>query len=326
MQSHFGFRTWAAFLAHLAVLSFGIPATAATSGPALTVDTRADRHAISPDIYGMSFADPAIADELALPVNRWGGNAIERYNWRLGAVNTAQDYFFENIADCFYFQTDCSKGNTPRYRAFVERNLASGTKPLVQLPLMGFVARNAPTAHPFTCSFPASQFPDQQSFDPFDPDCGDGIDGDGVALTASPTTSGIAVRSSFAAAWVRDLKMRFGAASSGGVALYQLGNEPGLWNQTHRDVHPNPVTYDELFTRSRDLALAVKQSEPGAQVLAFSEWGWPNYFCSAADTIDRACSPSSPDRAAHGGIPLAVWLLQQFRDYEQISGRRLMDY
>src|SRR3954453_10998606 len=52
----------------------------AAAGPALAVDATLDRHAISPDIYGMNFGDTALAQELHVPVNRYGGNAASRYN------------------------------------------------------------------------------------------------------------------------------------------------------------------------------------------------------------------------------------------------------
>lgn len=85
----------------------------------------------------MNFAEPEIADELAFLVNRWGDNAVEQYNWRRRAVNTGHDYCFENIADGYYFASDCAKGNTPRYQTFVDANLARGTQPSVQLPMLG---------------------------------------------------------------------------------------------------------------------------------------------------------------------------------------------
>ena len=85
-----------------------------------------------------------------------------------------------------------------------------------------------------------------------------------------------------------------------------------LWDSTHHDFHPQPTTYDELWTKSRDLAAAVKDADPGAATLGPAEWGWPNYFCSAADHVDQGCFPTSPDRAAHGGTDLSTWYLQQF--------------
>jgi hypothetical protein len=85
----------------LALASVSGGSHAATAGPTLTVNAKADRHPISPYIYGMNFADPALAAEIDLPVDRWGGNTTERYNWKLDVWNTGADYFFENIAGCF---------------------------------------------------------------------------------------------------------------------------------------------------------------------------------------------------------------------------------
>ena len=50
---------------------------------------------ISPGIYGMNGADPALRAELRLPIDRWGGNDKERYNWRIATKNTGKDWFSE---------------------------------------------------------------------------------------------------------------------------------------------------------------------------------------------------------------------------------------
>ena len=42
------------------------------------------------------------------------------------------------------------------------------------------------------------------------------------------------------------------------VQMYILDNEPMLWNSTHRDVHPEPVTYDELLDRTVRYASAIR--------------------------------------------------------------------
>src|SRR5437016_6172356 len=74
-------------------LALGLPAvgTGAADGPALAVDATADQHAISPDIYGLNFADGAgqstLAADIGLPVDRWGGNTTDTYNWQLGSAN-----------------------------------------------------------------------------------------------------------------------------------------------------------------------------------------------------------------------------------------------
>jgi hypothetical protein len=303
-----------------------VATTTTLPGPALSIDTGAERHRISDDIYGMNFTDPAVGDALRISVDRWGGNNVETYNWELGSDNTDNDYYWENIADCILYSTGCGGGNVPFYPTFISRDLAANRAPLITVPMMGYVAKDAPVKHPFTCSFPRAQFPNQQSFDPYDTHCGNGVRGDGVPLDANPLTAGKAIAPSYAAGWVADIVGRFGLASAGGVHYYELGNEPNLWNSTHRDQHPAATTYDELLSRSIDTAVAVKQSDPTAKVLAFSEWGWPNYFCSAADHVENGCSETSPDRAAHGGTALGEWLLQQFHDHEIATGQRIVDY
>ncbi|MEZ4663844.1 MAG: hypothetical protein R2911_40445 [Caldilineaceae bacterium] len=45
------------------------------SGPSLSVDVDAERHLISEDIYGINFSGETLAETIALPVDRWGGNA-----------------------------------------------------------------------------------------------------------------------------------------------------------------------------------------------------------------------------------------------------------
>jgi hypothetical protein len=303
---------------------------AAEPGPALTVNGSAERHAISPYIYGLNFAEPSLATELSLPVNRWGGNATEGYNFKLGADNTGADYFYENIADCWNtahnWCSGLSTNNVFAYREFVEHDKSTGSGTLLTLPLAGYVASNAPTSHPFTCGFPSNVFPSQDEFDPYDSHCGNGKK-EGALLTSEPSRDGAPIGAAYDGEFVHDLVSRFGDAAHGGVPIYELGNEPGLWDGTHRDIHPNPTSYDELWEKSRNAAIAVKEQDASAEVLGFSEWGWPNYFCSAADGAPQsACTASSPDRAAHGGTALAEWLLQQFHTYEQEHAKRLLNY
>ena len=49
----------------------------------------------------MNFADPALAEQIGLPVDRCGGDSVETYNYLNSATNTVGDYYYENIAGCF---------------------------------------------------------------------------------------------------------------------------------------------------------------------------------------------------------------------------------
>jgi glycosyl hydrolase family 44 len=322
---------WARTLSPVAVAIAGLVtaaiASAATPGPSLSVNGAADHHPISPYIYGLNFASAGLANQLDLPVDRWGGNTTDTYNWKIGASNLGNDWYFENVADCWDgAHAWCSNGNKTRaYREFVAKDRSAGAKTLLTLPMMGRVAKDAPLDHPLTCGFPASAFPSQDDFDPYDTNCGNGRHG-GQWLPATPSRTGTQIGPSFDGDWVTKLKSLYGSAANGGVRFYELGNEPALWSDTHHDMHPARETYDELWQKSRDYGAAVKAADPTAKVLGFSEWGWPNYFCSAADHVENGCFATSPDRANHGGAPLVEWFLRRMRDYQQANGKRLLDY
>ena len=287
------------------------PVGAATSGPALHVDVTAGRHRISPDIYGMNFAPPALARELGLTSDRWGGNSASRYNYRNNTTNTGMDWYFENVHE------DTSLSD------FVSRALARGRQPVVTVPMTGWVAKSSPSSHPFACAFKVSVYGPQQSTDPWDSDCGNGVSGvTGQPVTGNdPQDTSVAAGASFVTAMVKSLVAQFGHARAGGVRTYELDNEPSLWDSTHRDVHPSALTYAELWSKSRTTAAAVKAGDTSAAVSGPGDWGWCAYFFSAADS----CSDGS-DRKAHGDLPLAAWYLKQFAAYDKAHHQRLLDY
>jgi hypothetical protein len=306
---------WALTVASVAAAACLSPigvAAAATAGPALNVDLTTGRHAINPDIYGMNFADPALAAELGLTSDRWGGNSTSRYNYQNNTHNTGSDWYFENVVD------------SRSLDSVVTSDLSRGTQPLVTVPMLGWVARNSPSAHPFACGFKVSKYGAQQSTDPWDTDCGNGVQSGGANVTGNdPSDTSVAAGPSFVQGMVTHFVTAYGDSAHGGVQNYELDNEPALWNSTHRDVHPNAVTYDELWQKSRDTAAAVKAADSTAHVAGPGDWGWCAYFYSPADP--GGCSEGS-DRQAHGDLPIAAWYLQQFHAYEQQHGVRLLDY
>src|SRR5947207_7345060 len=149
------------------VLAPGGAEAAASSGPLLKVDVAVARHAISPDIYGMNFADPALAAELHLTVDRWGGNTASRYNWKNNTYNTGQDWYFENIPPAY-------GGTGAAGLIDKDRSVGPGTRTLLTVPMIGWVAKDSPADHPFACGFKVTKYGPQTSTDPCDPDCGNG--------------------------------------------------------------------------------------------------------------------------------------------------------
>jgi hypothetical protein len=328
-------RRWlpglAAGLLSLALIA---PNAGAATGPALTVDaTSPDQHAISPNIYGLNFADAQLGAAIGLPVDRWGGNTTDTYNWQLGSSNLGFDWYFENVSDCWDPAYDYCSGMTKNtvfaYRTLIGKDRKLGARTLITLPMAGYVAKDAPVNHPLTCGYPRSSWPNQDSFDPYDSNCGNGRTG-GATIPGHPANDGTPISASYDGAWVGYLVHLYGPASASGVKFYELGNEPSLWSDTHSDIHPQPETAAELWQKSQATATAVKAADPSAQVLGFSEWGWPGYFCSAADTFGNGCDQNgcttAPDCAGLGHLAIGKWLLRQFQAYDATTRVRHLDY
>jgi hypothetical protein len=94
-----------------------------------------------------------------------------------------------------------------------------------------------------------------------------------------------------------------------------------LWNSTHRDVHPQPTTYDEMRDKTYAYAAAIKQADPSAKTLGPVLWGWCAYFFSAKDNCNIGT-----DYTSHANTAFVPWYLQQMKAYEQANGVRLVDY
>jgi len=320
-------KRWAAG-ALACLCAAAVPARAQVT---VTVDLGADNHTISPLVYGMNFATAAQVRAGRIPLSRWGGNSTSRYNYQIDVTNTGADYYFENIPGC-WGAADNYCQNPPKdpqaqsgANAFLDAAAAGGVTALLTVPTIGWVAKAPPVyAHPFVCGCPRSALAQQDSFDPYDSGCGNGKQNGAWLTCPAPTTTSTAVDASFTRAWVAYLTNRLGP--SNGKRIYALDNEPNLWSSTHHDVHPAALGYDELWQRMRDNAAAILDADPTALVAGPAEWGWPNYFCSDADNIQNGCSAASPDRAAHGGVELTAWLLDQAAAYERQNHVRLLHY
>jgi hypothetical protein len=315
----------------LASAAFGSTALAAAGASAqvsVAVDPTQDAHVISPLIYGMNFATDAQIAAGKIPLSRWGGNSTTRYNYQIDVHNTAADWYFENIANCAG-STPCPPSNPQdgsSANAFFAQARKDGITVLFTVPTIGFTPKAPPKySHPYDCGCPKTANANQDSYDQYDTNCGNGkSSGNWITCPDPTTTTSTAITPQWVQDWVTYLVGRFGP--SNGKVIYELDNEPGLWNSTHHDVRPKPLGYDELWQRMRDYALAILQADPTALVAGFEEWGWPNYLCSAVDTAAGGCSASSPDRAAHGGEELTAWILDQAAAYEKQNGKRILHY
>jgi len=295
------------------------------SGAAIQIDAGARGAAIHPEIYGLAFADAATLTALNVPLNRWGGNSVTLYNWQLDTHNLGSDYFFENVANNPNDATYGTASYVSSADSFVAANNGARVATLMTVPTIGWAPKDRVPNHPFTCGFPVSRYGAEQSVDPYDKNCGNGMTSSGAALMPDPTNVAIAAPPSFEAGWLTHLTGKFGTTSGttsgNGVRFYQLDNEMMLWDSTHREVRANPVSYADVWNATLSYAPVIRQADASATILGYTSWGVLDLFNSGLDSANN----NLDDQKAHGGVPLAKWYLQQLASYEQSSGQHLVD-
>jgi hypothetical protein len=290
------------------------PWAVAASGPALSVNASEGAHAIDPDIYGITwfynsggatdanFA--AFAKSIRLPISRHGGDATTRYNWMVDSSNAGNDWYFTGG------NGQATGTATPSASAdhMIAANRATATKQILTVPAIEYINAQSP----WHCGFPKADYPAQQAYNPYVPSgggqCGNGYTSAGAELFGTnPRISDIPNTAAIQTAWVKHLVKTFGTASAGGVAVYEMDNEPTAWGFEHRDVHPSAETCSELVTQTLTYAAAVKAGDPTAAVLGPGD-------IAPADVF--SCN----------GTTNGQWYLAQMAQYERTHGKRLLDY
>lgn len=262
-------------------------------GPAdVTLTVRADRelHLISPLIYGINGAREIARTRQTLV--RSGGNRLTAYNWENNASNAGSDWMFQN--DGFL-----SESSEPGRVALdvVEEASAHGAASIVTVPNVDYVSADKNGGGDVRGSgadYLQTRFRQNRPRK------------DG-ALSSTPDVGDDFVYQDEFVAWLRE------AAPDGARVLFSMDNEPDLWAHTHAQVHPDKVTYEELWQRNRDYADAVKSVWPEAEVLGVVSYGF-NGYVSLQDAPDA------------GGRNFLEWYLQQARADEETRGQRLIDY
>lgn len=297
----------------------------------VAVDPNLDRRAVNPLIYGVNWADPAQLATGLYTANRRGGNATTRYNWLIDTSNRAFDYYFLNIHE--------GGSNGASADSFVSSTLGAGAEVVMTAPI-DQVAKSTARTPGFSISKYGPQTDNECSQNPGVPGCsnnGNGICNPDINTTLcgavrccnpssppvpgaahlryitgnSPADTSVPVNlDTHVGDFVSHLVTGFGPAATTGVRFYNLDNEPMLWNSTHRDVHPTPPTYDEVWTKGLAAATEIKSRDAGAEILGPETWGWCDFWTSAADAADGECI-TGPDRTAHGDLPWPAWYMQQ---------------
>ena len=239
-------------------------------------------------------------------VRRWGGNTASTYNWEIETWNTGNDWYFEN-----HGASD---------KVFFKENAEHGIPAALTIPMMGWVAKDTEAY-----SFPVAVFGPQNSADPYKKDAGNGKDKTGkVIKPGSPTRAYRPITPEYVKRWVETIRRRDAEIGKRSVWMYILDNEPMLWSTTHRDAHPEPLSYDELVQRTIDYGTAIREADPEAIIAGPAEWGWTNYLFSAKDQANGGLS-LRPDRRAHDDLPVVAYYLKALAEHEKRTGNRILD-
>ncbi|KAG5636552.1 hypothetical protein H0H81_007682 [Sphagnurus paluster] len=174
------------------------------------------KYPINPHIYGVNFPPSAnYIQHLGVPMSRWGGNAVTAYNPFGGFTNAGNDWFFENRAS----------DSADDWIGWVK---AAGSATVLTVPALDWVAKDASSY-----SYPKSLYPDQQKFDPYNVDAGNGLFSNGSSITTDPRLAYMPWNTTAAKQWLRSLKNK--------PTIVNIDNEIEIAHSTHQDMHPTYI-------------------------------------------------------------------------------------
>ena len=278
----------------------------------VTVNLLANRHPISPYIYGANFPpSAAYITNAGVTLSRWGGNNTSTYNWKLNVNNLDNDWYFEN------YPWEAG-GLATNSAAFLTQVAKAGGSPIMTIPMLPWVAKDGTSN-----SFSVAKYGKQCSTDPWRPDAGDGtlrncatdLTGNNPSDAYIPFSNAPASSDSpstvYRNQWIAAIAPNFGAQPH----FYNLDNEPDVWSGTHRDVHPSATGYDELASTINTIGHDLKSYDPEAVRLGPVFCCWWYYWNGA----------NNNDKAAHGGLDFLPWLLNETLFNDVVAGSRSVD-
>lgn len=300
-------------------------ASGVTPTVTINIDVLTNRHYISSYVYGGNgFKDAATITDSGTSLVRWGGNQSSDYNWELHTYNAGADWYYEDFV--FTPLNNSADGDSAQFIRDVQ---TAGSKVLTTMAMMDWVAKSS------GASFPASTWPNQCKFDPFNSNAGNGYQADcSTPVTATAQTGAYfplldqpggsdPPNSVYRNQWAAALSNAFGSSGTCPIPystlvschFYDMDNEIDIWSGSHRDIHPNPSGYEELRDVYLKEANKLKGWDNAAVRLGPVTCCWWFYWNGA----------SGSDKGAHGGVDFLPWWLNEVSWRDQISGARSLD-
>lgn len=303
MKNHKRFTAVSAVLAALMICRSSVTA-AENNTVNITIDVSKDRKEISPYIYGVN--SELMNKDVSCTAIRAGGNRFSAYNWETNASNAGSDYIHNSDN---YFQQSLPDDLKNAYggtainlsRKCAEKNNAYS---LMTLQMAGYAAADmngevteaeaAPSAR-----WNKVEFAKGTEFS-LEPDLNDGT----VYMDE----------------FVNYLVNTLGDSQSAtGINGYSLDNEPALWRWTHARIHPEQTGCAEIVERSKELAQAVKNIDPGAEIFGPALFGYSAF-------VDFSGAPDWREVDQNGDYRWFIdYYLDEMRKAEDETGTRLLD-
>ncbi|GIO84828.1 hypothetical protein J25TS5_17600 [Paenibacillus faecis] len=269
------------------------------------VDTSKDRAPISPYIYG---TNDDLTDTEKWTSRRVGGNRLTTYNWENNASNSGDDenYHSDYYVAHYYGGVPWSEKPTEPgigISGFHNKSLQYGAYTLASLQIAGYAAKDADGYVRDGEQAPSSRWVEVK------PEKGGPFD-------AAPNPNDDAV---YMDEMVNYLVKKHGDASTAtGIRGYELDNEPGLWVDNHKYIHPGPAGAEEVLSKGLATAKAVKKVDPQAEIFGPATFGFDDLYSMQA-------APDWPQ--LQGNYEWYVdYYLDNFRvEGEKLGGKRLLD-
>jgi len=296
-----------------------------------TINT-ADRHAISPYVYGMNFVEqggspPGVSpwEGAVVPpevtMNRFGGNRLSAFNWETGWSNVGADGDFSNDAYLTSNGASYNYGSAigAAVAGRVNASFANNRGIILTIPMLGFVAGNAAgrtlgTTDRDRNARLAEHFYANHAFK-------------ATPLSLSPSLSDRDVYQDEFVHWVNQTWPNH-ATNARQPIFFSLDNEPDLWSTTHKEVQsdsaddanrPRLLTYEQLAETSIVYARAVKSVMPDALVFG------PAVATYAGVVSGGRYTDRWHDDPKYGQQNFLDVYLDRMRQAETTHGRRLLD-
>jgi hypothetical protein len=240
---------WMQFLLSLSGLSAGnVVVTADLTRP----------HPISPWIYGINAYQSITDPPRNLTLNRTGGNRWTAYNWENNASNAGSDW------GPFSNDDHLSRSSIPgeAVSSIIAADRARSNASLITVQMQGYVSADksgkvdVSDPNRFATRFKEVIF---QKNGPF---------------TQSPSPSDAYV---YIDEFLWALRSRFTNDIYADPAIptfVSLDNEPDLWNSTHYEIQPKPISPEEFIQKSIRLCRALKAFDPKIQLFGPVHFGF----------------------------------------------------